>query len=149
MPNRGRCLRLRSIIGVALGLAVAALDASPPLGVDRFIDFLGAAAAPSALFALGVVLAERAPFEDIALPAGVSAAKLLLAPALTVVALNAIPGVTPAAFKPSLLTAAGPCGAMAFVIGLRFGAPVATVARAILFSTAASALTLSILIAVL
>lgn len=135
------------ILGVALGVVIAAAEAPLPLGAARFIDFLGAAAPPASLFALGVVLAERDPFEEVAAPLAIAAVKLALAPALAVWMLSVWPGVSAAAINPTLLTAAGPCGAMAFVIGLRFGAPVATVARAILFSTALSAVSLSALIA--
>ncbi len=136
------------LIGIALALVVSGFALTLHPGLLRFTEFLGAAAAPAALFALGVILADRPAFEEVAAPAAVSAIKLAAAPALAYFAFQAF---APDTARPveiaSLLVAAGPCGAMGFVIGMRFGAPVATVSRAVLMSTALAAGTLTLLAA--
>src|SRR5205807_4065682 len=47
------------IIATALGVASAAIHFEPPLALDRLMQFLQNAAAPCALFALGVTVALR------------------------------------------------------------------------------------------
>lgn len=55
------------IVASALGVASAAIHFQPPVALDRLLEFLQAAAAPSALFTLGVTVAmrrlERVPWE--------------------------------------------------------------------------------------
>lgn len=135
------------VLAIAVGLAVSAAEIGLHPGVLRFTEFLGAAAAPAALFALGVILADRAVFEDAAAPIAIAAMKLAAAPILTFLALEQAGGVADASALALLLVAAGPCGAMPFVIGMRFGAPVAAVSRAILYSTPLSAALLTVIAA--
>ena len=45
------------IIATALGVAAAALELRPPVPIERLLDYLSRAAAPCALFAMGVTLA--------------------------------------------------------------------------------------------
>jgi predicted permease len=47
------------VIATALGVLSAALDFQPPLALERLMQFLQNAAAPCALFALGVTVALR------------------------------------------------------------------------------------------
>ena len=44
-------------LSIALGLAVSALGVEIPVPIGKFIDLLGAVAAPCALFAIGLFLA--------------------------------------------------------------------------------------------
>lgn len=136
------------VLAILAGLGVATVQAPLPEGAQFFLRFLGDAAAPAALCALGAVLAHRATSSDgaapITLPVAIVALKLAVAPTLLWCA------AAPAFALPTdeaviaLLTAAGPCGAMPFVLALQFGAPTATIARAILISTVASGVTLTI-----
>ena len=47
------------IIATAVGVAAAYLQFAPPVPVERLLDYLSRAAAPCALFAMGVTLALR------------------------------------------------------------------------------------------
>ena len=129
--------------GIALGL----LGPLTPSGVWTFLDFASAAAAPVVLFSLGITLA-ASPIFPIRLPCWtVAAAKLLAMPALVWGGLTirgAGMDVPPEAI--TLLVAAGPCGAMPYVIATQYGIRTVTIAKTILISTLISLLSLSVLL---
>jgi predicted permease len=53
--------------------------------------------------------------------------------------------VSPEWSNPAMLVAAGPTGAMPFVLALQYQAPVAAIARAILISTLGSLVTVTLM----
>ena len=55
--------------------------------------------------------------------------------------------ITPEVARPALLVAAGPCGAMAFVMATNYNVRVDAIAKAILFSMVASILSVSLMAA--
>lgn len=116
-----------------------------PSGFLTFADFAGAAAAPVSLFALGAVLA-GIPLTPVgALVVIVIAAKLIAHPLLVAGGTLLLNG-DPHWRNIAILVAAGPCGAMPFVIALQYGVEVRRIAIAVFYSTALSLLTLSFLI---
>ena len=144
-------LRHPLLQGIAAGVAVNLLGIPLHDGVNTFTRFVGAAASPLALFALGIILAstgDRA-WDKVAL--AVAGLKVVLHPLLVWVLLSslflnsAVPTVDPAWINSTLLVAAGPCGAMPFVLALQYRIPVATMARAIAYSTVISLITLALM----
>ena len=128
-----------------LGAAVWWADDYVPSGVMTFSDFAGAAAAPVSLFALGVILAGL-PLRPIGwLVVFVVCAKLLMHPSLVTFG-NSIFGDNSDWGTIAVLVAAGPCGAMPFVIAIQYGVEVERISKAVLISTVLSVITLSILI---
>ena len=76
------------ILSTFAGVAAAFLSVQPPLPVQRLIDYLAQAAAPCALFAMGVTLALR-PLKRIPVEIGyIVPAKLVLHPVLMYLALS-------------------------------------------------------------
>lgn len=145
-PRKVLATLARNPFVVAAALGVAAWAAGPllPNGLLTYATFAGAAAAPASLLALGIILASR-PLRPIALETWiVVVAKILVHPILVLTA-TAFILVSPLAGEMTLLVAAGPCGAMPFVIALRYGIPTETIARAVLISTLLSLLTLAVL----
>lgn len=117
-----------------------------PQGVFTYATFAGGAAAPAALFALGIILASN-PVRPIGKAAwSLVMAKIVLHPVL-VFALAGLATLPPSWGNITLLVAAGPCGAMPFVIALHYGIRTETIAKAVLVSTLFSLLTLSVLTA--
>ena len=106
--------------------------------------FLGGAAAPASLFALGVIMSAvpLARFGGVSL--GVSLVKVALMPLAVLAAMRV---TEPGGPWPDtlVLIAAGPCGAMPFVIALRYGVATDRIAAAIVVSTVISTLTLAAL----
>lgn len=136
---------------VLAGLAGALISAAGVLlpGPLRALgELLGAAALPSALFALGASLVGRlggVATREVAL---LVALKLAAHP-LAVGAVASLLGVAPAWAKVAVLQASLPTAATVFVIAQRYGLDVEVVSGAILLSTVASVITVSALLALL
>lgn len=148
--NPVRVLRLMAknpmILAISAGLLVNLSGLTVPSGIHTFTRFAGAAAAPTALFALGVLLArsQAEKVEPVALV--VALLKLAAVPALLWVGLRGLgdPGV--GVWRDStMLVAAGPCGAMPFVLALQYGVRPDAIAKAIVYSTTLSVATLAML----
>lgn len=130
---------LSIMAGVALSLSGLAI----PEPVDRFLLFLGAAAAPVGVFALGIAAFQwskegRLPLRGV-LP--LVAGKLVLHPLLTWIILALVLKLEPFWVQAGVLYAALPIAANVFVIAERFETGSRPLAAAIVISTAAAALT--------
>ncbi len=131
------------IIGIGVGV-IASLAGLPVVnGLDFFARFVGETAAPCSLFALGLILASQHDEGSIAVPAAISGLKLVLVPIVAWVLISAVFDVSPEWANPAMLVAAGPAGAMPFVLALQYEVPVATIARTILISTVGSLVTVT------
>jgi malonate transporter and related proteins len=99
------------------------------------------------LFSLGITLA-ASPIFPIRLPCwSVAAAKLAAMPVLVWSGLNVIDGgMDGPARAITLLVAAGPCGAMPYVIATQYGIRTVTIAKTILISTVFSLVSLAVLL---
>lgn len=140
----GMLIKNPFLIAATLGVLAWAAGPVIPQGVFTYATFAGGAAAPTALFALGIILASN-PVRPIGMVTwSVVAAKIVAHPAL-VFFLTGLFVLTPGWDDMALLVAAGPCGAMPFVIALRYGIKTETIAKAVLISTLFSLLTLSVL----
>lgn len=145
------------IVALILGLGVGFFALPVHAGIMTYATFAGGAAAPASMFALGVVLSGVAlDFRDG--PAWTTVAlKLVFHPLLVFLGFAllfpAALAVWPADsfgggdiwLKALVLTAAGPCGAMPFVIALQHGVNTTRIVRAIIFSTVLSLFTLAII----
>lgn len=131
-----------SPIGIALGL----LGDAAPSGIMTFAEFAGASAAPVLLFTLGVTLAGSSLARIGPEVWIVTAVKLLVHPAL-VGGLLTLVTVSQFTTDITLLVAAGPCGAMPFVIATQYGVRTEAIAKAVLISTVLSILSLAVLTA--
>ncbi|MBY3445860.1 AEC family transporter [Rhizobium laguerreae] len=132
------------ILSTTLGFAVAALHLDQPLAFQRLVDYLAQAAAPCALFAMGVTLALR-PLKRI--PAEISyivPAKLILHPIAVFVALTAIGGFEPVWIQAAVLLASLPTATNVFVIGQQYGVWQERASATILITTVFSVVTVSL-----
>ena len=130
-------------LGVLLGL----LGPLAPSGVWTFLTFTSAAAAPIVLFSLGITLA-ASPIFPVRLPCWcVAAAKLAAMPLIVWSGLRGLDGGMDATSREiTLLVAAGPCGALPYVIATQYGIRTVTIAKTILISTVISLVSLSVLL---
>lgn len=131
------------IISLALGLAFAATGLTMPPSLETFITFNGAAAAPVALFALGVVLSQTAFNTDPAVIAFTSI-KLLFFPAAVWFGLKAV-SYQADDVHIYMLSAAGPSVAMSFSLALLYDIPTETLAQIMVWTTLLSLISLSVL----
>lgn len=128
------------IVSMVVGLSWSALRLPMPAPLDEFMAMLGSAATPGALFAIGASLVGRG-----ATRAGtalwISLAKLILHPVAVGIAALAVFKVEPFAAAVMISAAALPVAGNVYILARQFEVAPHRVSTAILFSTAASILT--------
>jgi len=134
------------IIATAFGVAAAFLGVSPPAPIERLISYLAQAAAPCALFAMGVTLALR-PLNRVPPELGyIVPMKLIIHPLLMYLALSYAGSFDPVWVFTAVLMAALPTATNVFVIGQQYGVWVERVSATILVTTILSVFTVSALL---
>jgi malonate transporter and related proteins len=131
------------LIATALGVASAALHFQPPVALDRLMEFLQNAAAPCALFALGVTVAlrplQKVPWE---VPLVVMV-KLVLHPLLVLLLLFALGPLPESWVLTAVLMAALPPALNAFIIARQYDTWVQQASGSVLLGTILSVITLT------
>ncbi len=134
------------ILSTALGFAAAALSLSQPIAFERFVNYLAQAAAPCALFSMGVTLALR-PLKRIPVEIGyIVPAKLILHPLVVYIVLQLVGGFDPVWIEAAVLLAALPTATNVFVIGQQYGVWQERASATILITTACSVVTVSLVL---
>ncbi|WP_276118366.1 AEC family transporter [Pararhizobium qamdonense] len=134
------------ILSTIAGVIAASMSFQPPLPVQRLIDYLAQAAAPCALFAMGVTLALR-PLKRI--PAEIAyivPAKLILHPVLMYLVLSFVGNFDPVWVQTAVLLAALPTATNVFVIGQQYGVWQERASATILITTVLSVATVTMLL---
>ncbi len=131
------------IVSTAVGIIAAILEFQPPLPMQRLIDYLAQAAAPCALFAMGVALATR-PLRRI--PAEIIyivPVKLILLPVVMYVMLSMLGNFDPVWVHTAVLLSSLPTAANVFVIGQQYGVWQERASATILITTVLSVVSVS------
>ena len=117
-----------------------------PLAGQRLVDYLAQAAAPCALFAMGVTLALR-PLKRVPVEIGyLSLAKLVLLPGTVYVVLSLVGDFAPVWVYSAVLLAGLPTATNVFVISQQYGVWQERASATVLITTALSVLTLPVLL---
>ena len=132
------------LVAMALGLAIGLLGLTVPTGIDVFMGFLGGTASPVLLFALGIILSQKASVSRPMLPVVITGVKLVVHPALAWAIFAGALHLAPEVRNPAMMVAAAPCGVMAFMLALNYGVRVDAIARAILYSSIGSLVTVTL-----
>src|SRR5688572_16989889 len=131
------------IIATAVGVAAAYLQVRPPLPVERLLEYLSAAAAPCALFAMGVTLAlrplKRVPHEL----APIAVLKLVLHPLVCYVVLSWVGNFSEVWLFSAVLLAALPTATNVFVLAQQYHVWVERASASILLTTCISVATVT------
>jgi malonate transporter and related proteins len=131
------------IIATVLGVASAALHFEPPVALDRLMQFLQNAAAPCALFTLGVTVALR-PMQKIPWDVPFTiCTKLVVHPAIVLTLLSALGPFDPTWVYTAVLMAALPPALNVFIMARQYDTWVAQASGAVLFGTFMSVVTLT------
>ncbi|MFB9950871.1 AEC family transporter [Rhizobium puerariae] len=134
------------IISTALGFCFAALAIRPPEAFQRLIDYLAQAAAPCALFAMGVTLALR-PLRRVPVEIGyIAVFKLVVLPLTTYAVLSLIGNFDPVWIYSAMLLSALPTATNVFVISQQYHVWQERASASILIITLLSVLTLPVLL---
>lgn len=131
------------IIATLVGVSAAVTGWRPPLAIDRMVGSLAAAAAPCALFAMGVTLALR-PVERFP-PAllAIVPIKLVAAPVLVFFMLAWLGPFDPVWVQTAVLIAALPTATNVYVIAQQYDVWVNRASAAVLVTTMASVFTVT------
>lgn len=134
------------IIATAVGVSAAALEFRPPMPVERLLAYLSAAAAPCALFAMGVTLALR-PLKRVPRELGaVVLLKLVAHPAICYIVLSWIGDFSDVWVYTAVLLAALPTATNVFVLGQQYGVWVERASASVLLTTLLSVATVTALL---
>ncbi len=131
------------IIATAIGVFAAYVEFRPPIPLERLLDYLARAAAPCALFAMGVTLALR-PLNRVPRELGLIAVlKLILHPAICYVTLSWIGNFSVTWVFSAVLLAGLPTATNVFVIAQQYGVWVQRASASILLTTILSVATVA------
>lgn len=126
------------IIAALLGIVWSISELPMPVMLDGFLNLLGAAAAPCALFALGASLYGKPIGSTLSPSLLVSGFKLVVHPLLLWYAMTQIWHIDPAWAHPALLGAAMPVAATVYVVARQYHTMITGASTAILVSTGLS-----------
>jgi len=134
------------IIATAAGVAAAFFHLRPPLPIERLLEYLSGAAAPCALFAMGVTLAlrplKRIPHEL----APIAFLKLIVHPLLCYVVLSWLGNFSEIWLFSAVLLAALPTATNVFVLAQQYHVWVERASASILLTTCISVVTVTSLL---
>jgi len=131
------------ILATIAGILAAALQFTPPLPIDRLLSSLQAAAAPTALFAMGVSIALRpAGRMPVAIPFLLTL-KLVVHPILAYVVVSWVGDFEPIWVYSAVLLAGLPTATNVFVLAQQSNVWVERASSMIMLSTALSVFTIS------
>lgn len=149
LSTLGKLLKNPLIVSIFAGLAFSGTGLATPTPITNFLDLLGAAAGPCALFALGATLASRKITDGAAEISFMSAMKLFVHPAALYATITLVFDVDPLWATAALLVAALPIAANVFIVARQYDVYVTRTSSAILVSTVLSMISVSILLLVL
>ncbi|MEQ9244648.1 MAG: AEC family transporter, partial [Nitratireductor sp.] len=134
------------IVATAAGVAAAAINFAPPLPVERLLAYLASAAAPCALFAMGVSLALR-PLRRVPHEVGaIVFLKLILHPAICYVMLSWVGNFSESWVFSAVLLASLPTATNVFVISQQYGVWMERASASVLITTLVSVGTVTALL---
>jgi predicted permease len=134
------------IVSIVLGLAWSATGQAVPAVANEFLQLLGAAATPGALFAIGASLATKSA-ERLGVAAWLSFCKLVLHPLAVAFAALILFRVETQAAGVMIAAAALPVAGNVYILAQHYGIAPQRVSASILISTAVSILTVTVVIA--
>lgn len=140
-----RVIQSPLVLSAAAGLGLSALQLPLPGVVETFLDILSAAAAPCALFAMGLFLVGRSVTAGLGETSWLVALKLLIQPALTYWLAFRVLDMPELWAISAVALSALPTGALVFILAQQYSTYTQRSTSAILVSTIASVVTLSLL----
>jgi malonate transporter len=134
------------VIAPLLGLLLSGTGIALPSPIETFCNLLGAAAAPCALFALGLFLVGKKPHANPLETGWIAILKLAVQPAVTWVLAAPLLHLEPFWAASAVLLAALPTAALVFTLAQQYDVYVERASSAILVTTALSVLSVPLII---
>jgi predicted permease len=142
----GKAVKNPFAIAILLGVTLSASGIGLPGATDRFASFLGAAAAPTALFALGLSLADKEVESHHLYVGSVTFLKLIMHPLVVFLVLGFM-GLPATVITIAVVVAACPVAQNVFVIGAQYSVFVRRLSASILASTLLAIVTVTAVLA--
>lgn len=139
-------LRNPMIVAISAGLIWSSLSVPIPAVLNDFLQILGGAATPGALFAIGASLAGKSA-ERVEVAAWLTFAKLVLHPAFVAIGVLILLPLDPFSATVVVSAAAMPVAGNVFMLAQHYRVAPHRASAAILFSTAISILTFPVVVA--
>ena len=134
------------LVSIFLGFTWSAMDWPIPQPINEFLAYLGAAATPGALFAIGASLASKSA-ERLSVAVWLSSIKLILHPLVIGLAALVVWPVEPYAAAVMIASTALPTAGNIFMLATHYRVAPQRVSATILISTAASIVSVSLVLA--
>jgi len=131
------------ILATMFGVAAAVLEVRPPLPVEKILGFLSSAAAPCALFAMGVTVAMNSGGKLPKVVGVLVPIKLLVHPAIVYILLSWGGDFEPVWVYSAVLLASLPCATNVFVIAQQYNVWVSRASTMIMATTLGSVFTIT------
>jgi len=144
----GDVLRNPIILGILAGLVVNRTGLPLPTSLQGLLGFLGAAAVPCALFAMGASLATYPLRGDVSPAVALTVLKLVVHPLLVWLVAVPLLGLQGMAVDVAIVLAAMPSAVNVYLFGARYEAAPGIAARTVVLTTVASVLTIIAVLAV-
>lgn len=149
MRTLGGVARSPLIWPIGLAVLLVALQVRVPVPLEKFANLLAAAAGPCALFAIGLFVSQLSMRAGVAAAWPSTALKLALHPLLTALLVFYLLPVDAFWAKIAVVCASLPLGATAFVLAQRYKLLEAETSTGAVLSTAASVVTVSLIMLML
>lgn len=133
------------ILSALAGILYSASGLPLPQSIATFMELAGNAAAPAALFAIGLFMVGKSLTEGMGEVVWISSLKLLVMPLVTAWLAYSVLDMQGVPAKAAIIQSALPTGALMFVLAQQYGVYVQRATSVILISTVISVLTLSVL----
>jgi predicted permease len=137
------------ILGILSGLLLNLSGLTIWIGADRTLEFLGGAAVPCALFAMGASLATYPLGGDVQPAVALSIVKLAVHPLLVWVFAVPILGLDGLWVDVAVVMAAMPSGVNVYLFGARYDAAPGVAARTVLVTSVCSMVTIAVVLTIL
>ena len=134
------------LLSIGAGLALSLAGTGLPGPVDKLAEFLGGAAGPSALFAVGASLSGSAVTGDRAIIGAIGFTKLIVHPLVVLLMLGFVLPVSPEMLAVAVTLAAMPTANNVFVLAVQYQTFANRVSTAILLTTAFGVSTISLIL---
>lgn len=139
-------LKTPLMVGAAIGVTLSAFEVALPVPVATFLDLLGAAAGPCALFAMGLFLVNQSVTRGALEVGWLSTVKLVLHPLVGWWLAAVVLDLPPHQIAYVVIMSALPVGSLMFLVAERYGVFVQRAAASILISTVVSVATVSVVL---
>ena len=130
------------LIALTIGILISYLEIEMPTLIDRSINFISASDSPCALFAAGIILAQKIEKTKIQLCNLIILFKIILHPILAIFIIYKILGIDFSISETSIMVASISVGLMALIFSTQYGVKPDAITRALLVTTIISLITI-------